>query len=198
MPHLTHSRLHGSRPSSRASSHSRQGSAEPGNRSTPQHQKTLSVPGANQPKFPTFPPKESIEDDLSHIHLAHSKNPDVSDSESDTSSSSESASVSEETEGNEGKPQKERKVKLGSAGPHSLNLHTARQRQSYFHTAKHRQEVSFGRHVRSRMPLFYVLLIIEAKLMNGRIYSPWTSVMDSLNLALVSPFIFQVVYRSTC
>jgi hypothetical protein len=43
------------------------------------------------------------------------------------------------------------KAKLGSVGPHSLNLHTAQQRQAYFHKAKHRKEVMFGPHVRPQI-----------------------------------------------
>jgi hypothetical protein len=39
-------------------------------------------------------------------------------------------------------------AKLGTVGPHSLNLHTAQQRRTYFHKAKHRREVTFGPRVR--------------------------------------------------
>jgi len=41
-------------------------------------------------------------------------------------------------------PKKE--AKLGTVGPHSLNLHTAQQRRAYFHKTKHRKEVTFGPH----------------------------------------------------
>lgn len=170
MPHFSHARLRGSRSSSRSSSRSRsrsrEGSTESVYRMEPQqyrqHGNYLSVPGADMPRFPPFPPERSMEDDLSHIHLVHSKNPYASDSSSgsefgSSSSSSSSSSLVEDREGGtktkfknaaaKAMPRKE--AKLGTVGPHSLNLHTAQQRRAYFHKTKHRKEVTFGPHVRS-------------------------------------------------
>jgi len=102
-----------------------------------------------------------MEDDLSHIHLVHLKNSDASTSSSGSefslssaSSSSSSLSLGEGTKSSTkaklkqtaAKAMPKMKAKLGSVGPHSLNLHTAQQRQAYFHKAKHRKEVIFGPH----------------------------------------------------
>jgi hypothetical protein len=44
-------------------------------------------------------------------------------------------------------------AKLGTEGPYSLNIHTAQQRQAYFHKRKHRKEVTFGPHVSPQLYL---------------------------------------------
>jgi len=167
MPHFSHARLRGSRPSSRsssrassrASSHSRHGSTESGyreERSRECYQHHLTVPGADKLHLPPFPPLKSMEDNLSQIHLVHSRNPYASDSSSgsELSLSSRSSSSSSLGEGIKtvakvkrvaAKATSEEKH-LPTVGPHSLNLHTAQQRKAYFHKAKHRKEVTFGPH----------------------------------------------------
>jgi len=163
MPHFSHARPHGSRSSSRSSSHSRrhsqQVSAESSDREGPshdyRHRHHLSVPSADHFQFPPFPPQNSMEDDLSHIHFVHWKNPDASPSTSGSelsSPSSSSSSLLEDAKSIANANLKKavskailtKDAKLGITGPHSLNLHTAQQRRSYFHKAKHRKEVTFG------------------------------------------------------
>lgn len=167
MPHFSHKRLHGSRSSSRSSSHSRHSrnpSSEFNFREEPAqghgHQHHLSVSNADKFQLPPFPPERSMEDDLSHIHLVHLKNSDGSTSSSgsefslSSASSSSSLSLGEDAKNSTktklkqtaAKAMPKMKAKLGSAGPHSLNLHTAQQRHAYFHKAKHRKEVIFGPH----------------------------------------------------
>jgi hypothetical protein len=159
MPHFSHARLRGSRSSSRSPSHSRQGSAQSSDREEALHRHPPSVAGVDISQFPPFPPQTSMEDDLSHIHLVHSKNTDASGSSSGSefslsSRSSSSSSLAEDAKSVAKTKLKKttakvmpRKAKLGTVGPHSLNIHTAQQRRTYFHKAKHRKEVTFGPHV---------------------------------------------------
>jgi hypothetical protein len=126
MPHFSHSRLHGSRSSSRSSSYSRHNSP---------------VSGGDHPPFP---PKKSIEDDITQIHLNYSPNLSDNDSTSESSLSSSSSSSSLFRDVKTGVKDKLRKKKTPySAGLHALNLRTAQERQSYFHSVKHRRGITF-------------------------------------------------------
>jgi len=153
MPHFSHTRLHDSRSSSRSSSHSRGSSSESGHWEQPSrhhhYRNHLPIPGPNRPQFPPFPPRRSVEDDLSHIHLVHLRDP-YNDSSPGSEYGSSSASSSSSSLGDGvrsiAQARMRKQAKLGTAGPHSLNLHTAHERQAYFHKAKHRREVSFGPH----------------------------------------------------
>jgi hypothetical protein len=131
MPHFSHSRLHGSRSSSRSSSYSRHNSP------------------VDCPAFPPFPPKKSIEDDTTQIHLKHSPNPSDSDSTSDLSLSSSSSSSSLFRDVKTGVKDKLKKKKMPYvAGLRSLDLRTAQERQSYFQSTKHRKGITFSADVR--------------------------------------------------
>jgi hypothetical protein len=221
MPHFSHKRLNGSRSSSRSSSKSRhsRNSSEFNCREEParehhhhHHQRYLSVPHADQSQFPPFPPKKSMEDDLSHIHLIHLKNSDASTSSSGSefslssaSSSSSSLSLGEDTKSSTkvklkqtaAKAMPKMKAKLGSVGPHSLNLHTAQQRQAYFHKAKHRKEVVFGPHVRSQNQSLMIVAAVIADSGKHRTFSQWISAMGSSNSTRISLCVYQAAYHST-
>jgi len=127
MPHFSHSRLHGSRSSSRSSSYSRHNSP------------------VDYPAFPLFPPKKSIEDDTTQIQLNHSQNLSDTDSTSDLSLSSSSSSSSLFRDVKTGVKDKLKKKKIPyAAGLRSIELRTAQERQSYFQSTKHRKGVSFS------------------------------------------------------
>jgi hypothetical protein len=137
MPHFSHSRLPWSPSSSRSSSCSRQGSAEP-----------VSALDAGSPLFPPFPPKNSIEDDLTQIHHSQSLNVYDNDSASDLSLSSCSSSSSSSSSSRGAKTAVKYKLKNRKkpfvTGLRSFDLHTAKERQSYFRSTSHRKGVTFN------------------------------------------------------
>lgn len=185
MPHLAHKHMHrGSRSLSRTSSRtsSRAPSPSPGPRENEQstsfqsvkHQQTLSVPGSESEEglsthfFPEFPPKISLEDDLSQIHLVHLRNSDEDSYSSSSSSlfssassSSSSVSLHDQAKSRSSSPTAAAAKKMmvaaktkikktkGENGPH---LGNAQERQAYFRSARHRKEISFGPHVRFLLP----------------------------------------------
>lgn len=132
MPHFSHSRLRGSRSSSRSSSYSRHNSP---------------ISGGD---YPPFPPKKSIEDDITQIHLNYSQNLSDTDPTSESSLSSNSSSSSLFRDVKTGVKDKLKKKKASfPAGLHALNLRTAQERQSYFQSIKHRRGITFTADVRS-------------------------------------------------
>lgn len=164
MPHLAHTRIHESRSSSQASSRapSPPSGADKQTISFQKHQQILLVPGsedlsASTPHFPEFPPKISLEDNFSQIHLVHLRDEDgYSSYDSSSLSSASSSSTSLPGQARSSSPAtkmiakskvKVKKTTVGGNGPHSLNLHNAQERRAYFQYAKHRKEVFFDRHV---------------------------------------------------
>jgi len=156
MPHFSHTRLHGIHSPSR--SHSHNCSSE-----SVQHQEPLQnyrqhhVFDANDLRLPPFPPKKSIKDDLSHIHLrsrSSGSSPDFSSSSRSSSSSSLTEDVQQSNV--KGRLKKVNKILLKnmrlppmdshSFDTHFLDIHTAQQRQALFHKASRRKEVTFGPH----------------------------------------------------
>ena len=184
MPHLAHKHMHrGSRSLSRTSSRtsSRAPSPSPGPRENEQstsfqrvkHQQTLSVPGSEDGLsthfFPEFPPKISLEDDLSQIHLVHLRNSDEDSYSSSSSSlfssassSSSSVSLHDQAKSRSSSPTAaaakkmvaaaETKIKKKTKGENGPHLGNAQERQAYFRSARHRKEISFGPHVRFLLP----------------------------------------------
>lgn len=91
---------------------------------------------------PPFPPDKPLEDNLDSIHLTHSPCSSSTPPPESKPASSLSAitgalksSVSKNTT-----PEPD----LGTHGPHSLDLHDAQERRSYFYTADHRKKITFG------------------------------------------------------
>lgn len=91
---------------------------------------------------PVFPPAQALADKLESIHLAHTPRPSSDLPEEPKPASSLSAITgalkSSMSTGTTSAPD------LGTKGPHSLDLHGAQERKSYFSTADHRREVTFG------------------------------------------------------
>jgi len=91
---------------------------------------------------PLFPPRHSIGDDTSQLHRALVDERDGVDSES--SSNSSSSSLGSTISAKNGKAHKAREKRKGKDKKAELVFHTAGARRSYFHSAKHRNEVVFG------------------------------------------------------
>lgn len=87
---------------------------------------------------PPFPPAQALTDNLDLIHSAHSPRSSPSEESSQPVSSLSAIAGALKSTVSTHDPD------LGTNGPHSLNLHSAQERRSYFYTADHRREVTFG------------------------------------------------------
>lgn len=113
----------------------------------------LRSPSHNSSKFdlsdPLFPPKHSIKDDITQIHLNYSPNLSDGESTSDLSSSSSSSSPSSLFRDFKSEIKDKLKKRKRSYSANFLNLRTAQDRRSYFQSSKRRQDITFSADVRS-------------------------------------------------
>ncbi|KAF7973146.1 hypothetical protein HWV62_15917 [Athelia sp. TMB] len=91
---------------------------------------------------PLFPPDKPLEDNLDAIHLTHFPPPPPTPPPPTKPASTLSAIAGALRSSISRSPSPE--PGFGFRGLHSLNLHDAQERKSYFQTAKHRNEVTFG------------------------------------------------------
>lgn len=165
MPHLSHSRLPCTDSSSCPSNHS--GATHKSGQRGECH--GLLFPGAYPSHIPPFPPKDSIEDDLSQMHLISTDdNTSFGSDLSSSSRSSSSSSVSQHGNANAGlKGKLKKKLEISSirqkdhsggtspqmdeSADSTRNMQPTHHRRKHFRNPEHRKSIIFGSHVSFHM-----------------------------------------------